>query len=368
MKKLFALLIISLTIFSSCKVYRFFFRNFANITDYKFFPEHQLTHSSAPFHFNYSENLNASGNLRVKGFAGESASLESVLEQSATVAFLIVRRDTILYEKYWDKYNDSSWVASFSMAKSYISALIGIAIHEGLIKSVNESITNYIPEIKDTALRHVTIRHLLQMTSGIKFTERYFNPFSDAAKFYYGTNLRRSIEHIKLEVEPGTRFQYSSGNPQLLGLILERATKKTVTQYLQEKIWQPIGAEFDASWSTDRKKNGLEKTFCCLNAAARDYAKFGRLYLNDGMWNGVQVIPESWVDESVSPDLSAGGVSYYKYQWWLNRCSSFDFSCDGLLGQRIFVYPEKEIIIVRLGKNDRHQNYFKLFGELIEKL
>ena len=173
---------------------------------------------------------------------------------------------------------------------------------------------------------------------------------------------------MKIEYAPGTKFEYKSGNPQLLGLIIERATKKTVTEYLQEKIWQPIGAEFHASWSTDRKNNGLEKTFCCINAAARDFAKFGRLYLKNGNWNGVQVVPEAWVNESTSPTLTEGGVNFYKYQWWINRSSAHDFSCDGLLGQRIFVYPEKQIIIVRLGKSDRHQNYFQLFGLLIHLL
>ncbi len=368
LKKPLFLILICCSIFSSCKVYRFFVRNFANITDYKFFTEHLLNHSNEPFHFFYSNKFNAAGNLKVKGFDGDSATLDYVMEKSPSVAFLIIRRDTILYEKYWDKYNDSSWVASFSMAKSYVSALIGIAIQEGFIKSVDEPITNYIPEIKDTAFRTVTIKHLLQMTSGIKFTERYYNPFSDAAKFYYGTNLRKSIEDMKIEYAPGTKFEYKSGNPQLLGLIIERATKKTVTEYLQEKIWQPIGAEFDGSWSTDRKNNGLEKTFCCINAAARDFAKFGRLYLNDGNWNGVQVVPQNWVKESTTPTLTEGGVNFYKYQWWINRSSSHDFSCDGLLGQRIFVYPEKQIIIVRLGKNDRNQNYFQLFGQLIHLL
>ncbi|MEI7802028.1 MAG: serine hydrolase domain-containing protein, partial [Bacteroidota bacterium] len=247
LKKIFFALIVSLCFFSSCKVYRFFVRNFANITDYKFFAEHPLAHSTQPFHFFSSNNLNTPGKFLVKGFEDDTASLDNILEASSTVAFLIIRHDTILYEKYFDRYTDSSWVASFSMAKSYVSALIGIAIHEGLIKSVDEPITNYIPEMKDSSFKKVTIRHLLQMTSGIKFSEGYYSPFSDAAKFYYGTNLRKSIENMKVEYEPGTKFEYKSGNSQLLGLIVERATKKTVTQYMQEKIWQPIGTEFNAS-------------------------------------------------------------------------------------------------------------------------
>ncbi len=368
MKKIFAALLICITLFSSCKVYRFFVRNFANITDYKFFPEHSLSHSTQPFHFYSSQKHNAPGSFRIKGFENDTATLDNILEASSTVAFLIIRHDTILYEKYFDKYNDSSWVASFSMAKSFTSALIGIAIHEGFIKSVDEPIGNYIPEIKDEALKKVTIKQVLQMTSGVKFSEGYYSPFSDAAKFYYGMNLRKSIENMKLEYEPGTKFEYKSGNSQLLGLIIERATKKTVTEYLQEKIWQPIGTEYNASWSTDRKRNGLEKTFCGLNATAIDFAKFGRLYLNKGNWNGTQVVPESWVKESVTPEEKEGSVKYYKYQWWLNQSSANDFSCWGLLGQHIMVFPDKQVIIVRLGKNERKQNYFKLFGELIPLL
>jgi len=366
--KLFFLLIFIVCLLSSCKVYRFFVRNFAEIDDYKFFPEHKIERSSQPFHFFYSEKLNAAGKIKVKGFDGKISSLDSILNASPTVAFLIIRRDTILYENYWDNYTDSTWVASFSMAKSFTAALIGIAIAEGKIKSVDEPITNYIPEMKDTAFHHVTIHHLLQMTSGIKFTERYYNPFSDAAKFYYGTNIRRFIKNMKVIYPPGTHWEYKSGNPQLLGLIIERATGKTVSEYLEEKIWKPMGAEWNASWSTDRKNNGIERTFCCLNATALDFAKFGRLYLNDGNWNGNQLVPAQWVADCTTPDTTNGGVKFYKYQWWLNQGITGSYGCDGLLGQRIFVYPEKKIVIVRLGKGDRNQNYFKLFGEIVRQL
>ena len=122
------------------------------------------------------------------------------------------------------------------------------------------------------------------MTSGLDFKESYFNPFGHAATFYYGTNLRKAIKKLKLKNEPGKDFDYVSGNTQFLGLILERALKnKSITKYLEEKIWIPLEMEYDATWSLDRKRNGLEKTFCCLNARARDFAKIGRLFLNKGM-------------------------------------------------------------------------------------
>ena len=279
-----------------------------------------------------------------------SVEFEQFLEESETVAFLVIKNDTIQYEKYWGKYDESSIVPSFSMAKSITSILIGCAIDDKLIKSVNEPITNYIPELKENDFDKVTIENLLQMTSGIKFNESYMNPFGDAATFYYGKNLRKAIKKMKLEIEPGEWFAYSSGSSQLLGLVLERALKnKTISSYLEEKIWKPLEMEFDASWSLDRKKNGLEKTFCCINARAIDYAKIGRLYLNKGKWNDKQIVSENWVAQSTKIDTTNNSSLRYQYQWWLPSQTG-DFIARGILGQYIYVNPEKNLIIVRLGK------------------
>jgi CubicO group peptidase (beta-lactamase class C family) len=239
--------------------------------------------------------------------------------------------------------------------------LIGIAIEEKLIQSVEDPITNYVPELKKNGFEKVKIKHLLQMTSGIKFNEGYYNPFGDAASFYYGLNLRKKIVKMKLKREPGKEFEYISGNTQLLGLILERALKgKTVTQYLQEKLWQPLGMEYNASWSIDRKENGLEKTFCCINARARDFAKIGRLYLNKGNWNGKQIVSEKWVTESTKVDSTEGSAAYYQYQWWIPTMDG-DFLTDGFLGQYIYVNPAKNLVIVRLGKNEGKANWWSVF-------
>jgi CubicO group peptidase (beta-lactamase class C family) len=229
---------------------------------------------------------------------------------------------------------------------------------------VNEPITNYIPELLKNGFDKVTIKHLLQMTSGIKFNESYVNPFGDAASFYYGLNLRKIISKMKLKTEPGKEFEYVSGNTQLLGLVLERALKnKAITSYLQEKIWTPLGMEFDASWSIDRKKDGLEKTFCCINARARDFAKIGRLYKNKGNWDGKQIVSEKWVEESTKLDTTEGSESYYQYQWWLPNPSK-DFMAEGILGQFVYVNPSKDLIIVRLGKNEGRANWWKVFTAL----
>jgi CubicO group peptidase (beta-lactamase class C family) len=286
------------------------------------------------------------------------------LENNKTLAFLIIRNDTIQYEKYFKGYSEENIVPSFSMAKSITSILIGCAIDEGLIKSVDEPITNYIPELVKNGFEKVTIQHLLQMTSGIKFNESYVNPFGDAASFYYGLNLRKQIRRMKLKTEPGRTFEYVSGNTQLLGLVLERSLgNRTISQYLQEKLWTPLGMEYDATWSIDRKKNGLEKTFCCLNARARDFAKIGRLYKNQGDWNGKQIVSKKWVQESTKLDLSDGSVNYYQYQWWMPT-PGVDFMAEGILGQFIYVNPSKNIIIVRLGKNEGKANWWTIFTSL----
>lgn len=337
-------LIITLLVLSSCQVGRFVFRNFANITDHKIFPSRPLHNDSVKFTFQPTQTIGSAIKI------GDQASFEKYLIDNHTVAFLIIKNDTLRYEKYFDKYTEESIVASFSMAKSVTSILIGCAIDDGLIKSVDEPITNYIPELKKKGFEKVTIKHVLQMTSGLDFNESYVNPFGDAAAFYYGRNLRKQIDKMELKTEPGKRFQYVSGNTQLLGLILERALKtQTVTEYLQVKLWKPLGMEYDATWSLDKKKNGLEKTFCCLNARARDFAKIGRLYLNKGNWNGKQIVSQKWVEESTKPDLTEGGASFYKYQWWLPS-NSGDFMAEGILGQFIYVNPAKDLIIVRLGK------------------
>jgi CubicO group peptidase (beta-lactamase class C family) len=353
-------LIILVTVFNltSCKFARFVIYNFADIKDYKKFPKRELKTNDNKFYFETAKNQEISKKI---SFDKEFSSFEEYLEKNKTVAFLIIRNDTIQYENYFKGYDETSIVASFSMAKSVLSILVGCAINDGLIKSVDEPVTNYIPELKENGFDKVTIEHLLQMTSGLDFNESYYNPFGDAATYYYGRNLRKSISKAKLKREPGTSFEYVSGSPQILGLVLEKALKdKTITEYLQEKIWSQIGMEYNASWSIDKKKNGLEKTFCCINARTRDFAKIGRLYLNNGNWNGKQIVPETWVKQSTRVDTENGSASYYQYQWWLPTLSG-DYMAKGILGQFIYVNPDKNLIIVRLGKSYGDTNWSGLF-------
>jgi CubicO group peptidase (beta-lactamase class C family) len=351
------LLIIASMSLTSCQLGRFVVYNFADIKDHKKFPSRPLTAETSYFNFQTTNSGKFPKELN-------DVSFEKYLEDNNTVAFLIIRKDTIQYEKYFNGYDKHSIVPSFSMAKSVTSILVGCAIDEGLIKSVDEPITNYIPELTKKGFNKVTIKHLLQMTSGIKFNESYVNPFGDAASFYYGLNLRKEIGKMKLNSEPGKKFDYVSGNTQLLGLVLERSLKgKTITSYLQEKIWTPLGMEYDASWSIDRKKNGMEKTFCCLNARARDFAKIGRLYKNKGNWNGKQIVSQKWVEESTKLETTEGSASFYQYQWWLPTPNE-DFMAEGILGQFIYVNPSKDLVIVRLGKNEGKADWWTIFTSL----
>ncbi|HLV51767.1 MAG TPA: serine hydrolase [Flavobacterium sp.] len=359
--KFIAITLLFLTTLNSCKVGRFVVYNFADINDHKKFPARNIETGTNTFLFSATTKGKVPKDLYINE---KSYPFEQYLKDNKTVAFLIIQNDTIQYEKYWEKYDETSIVPSFSMAKSITSILIGCAIDDKLIQSVNEPITNYIPELKQNGFEKVTIEHLLQMTSGLKFNEGYTNPFGDVATFYYGTNLRKAISKMKLKSEPGKEFEYLSGNTQLLGLVLERALKdKTITSYLEEKIWIPLEMEFDASWSLDKKKNGLEKTFCCINARARDYAKIGRLYLNKGKWNGKQIVSEDWVMQSTKIDTTKGSVGYYQYQWWLPTQTG-DFMAQGILGQYIYVHPEKNLVIVRLGKNEGKADWWEILSSL----
>jgi len=361
MKNIFYFLIILFSV-SSCKVGRFAYYNFADITDYKVFPNRKIENDSTNI-FYFKDRTKKKLVIEMK----DGSSFEDYLEKSKTVSFLVIQNDTIKYENYFNNYNRESIVASFSMGKSFTSFLIGCAIEDKYINSVNDPVTPYIPELIENGLEDVTIENLLQMTSGLDFNESYFNPFGHAATFYYGRNLEKSSLKLKLKNNPNELTDYASGNTQLLGLILKRVLKeKNISQYLQEKLWTQIGMEYNASWSIDKKKNGIEKTFCCINARAIDFAKFGRLYLNKGNWNGKQIISKSWVQNSTKLDSLKGSDLGYQYQWWIPNKNG-DFIAKGILGQFIFVSPSENLIIVRLGEKYGNVNWESIF-EKIKKI
>jgi CubicO group peptidase (beta-lactamase class C family) len=346
--------------------------------DLERFPAATVHNAPPTFHFNelpadnhYASQIEAIGNRSTNG------SPVDYLQSSGTTAFLVIHDDELVYERYFNGYNERSLNTSFSMAKSFASALVGIAIDEGYIKRVDEPITNYIPELleKDKRFRSITIRHLLTMTSGIKYEEGGDLPWSEDAddtKTYYATDLRELALNCQIEGEPGKYFEYNNYNPLLMGMILERATGMPVSHYMEEKLWKPAGMEADASWSLDSKKDGFEKMESGVNARARDFARFGMLFAKEGNVRGKQLISRGWVKESTRADTNTDPSLDYQYFWWVNTTDGKNhFSAQGNYGQYIYVAPEKDLVIVRLGKEEGEKGYgywTDLFDELSTKL
>jgi CubicO group peptidase (beta-lactamase class C family) len=268
------------------------------------------------------------------------------MEGYKTEAYLIIKNDSICYEQYWDGYSDTSHTNSFSMAKSFVSILAGVAIQEGKIKSVDEHVYDFIPSFKTGMDSLLTIKDLLTMSSGINFAESYISPFAYPAEAYYGNDIIDNTLKYKVTIQPGKDFLYLSGNSTLLGYIITIATGEKLSDYASEKLWQPLGAEHPAFWSIDHE-GGMEKAYCCFNSNARDFGRIGQLYLDSGKWGGKQLVPQSYVLASIKPALS----EHYGYNWWILNCDGHRVPyCRGILGQYIFVIPDKNMVVVRLGK------------------
>ena len=290
-----------------------------------------------------------------------------------TVAFLVIRGNRILFEKYWDGYSAESHSNSFSMAKSILSILVGCAIDDGLIKSVQQPVSDFLPQW--TAVNSDTLRivHLLTMSAGLKWEEGYSSVFSPTTKAYYGDNLWELTLQMHQIEKPGVRYVYQSGASQLLGFLLQKATGRTISDYASEKLWTPIGAEQDALWSLD-KEDGMEKTYCCYHSNARDFARIGQLLLNKGKWSDKQVVDSAYLAVATTPSEwlsytpTAKGVVYaaqpcgfYGYQFWIanHRGLNIQYMC-GILGQYVFAIPELDAVIVRLGhQRDEEENVFQ---------
>ena len=282
-----------------------------------------------------------------------SEAIQKTNVELKTRAFLVIQNDSLVLEEYFGNYNKNTLSNSFSMAKTFLSIITGAALKEGKIK-LNDPVCKYLPEYispKDSALK---IEHLLNMTSGMNFDESYGNPFGFMARAYYGTNLKSIMKGYHLDKKPGSEWEYLGGNNLLMSFILEKALGKKVSEYAQEKIWQPLGMESDAKWMLDHE-NGDEKTFSGLYATARDFAKLGALYLKKGSWNGNQIVDTSYVNQSLSPvnvaDENGKKIDYYGYAWWFVKYKGIKvFYLRGIQGQYVFCVPEKNLIIVRLGE------------------
>ena len=277
--------------------------------------------------------------------------LHKEIEKNNPSAFVIVKGNKLIHEEYWDEYDEDSQTNSFSMAKSYIGLLIGIAIQEGKISNVNDPVGDYLPEYKNNP--ELTIKDLLTMSSGIDFDESYNSPFGHMAKAYYGTDLKKLNKDYKVTTTPGKEWTYLGGNTIILGFIIEKVTEQTISEYFSEKIWQKIGAKNNALWTLDHE-NGTEKAYCCFYSNARDYARVGQLLLNNGLWDNERIISEDYLNDATCPAyyLKSNGkpVDFYGYQIWTAYYKNLDiYFFRGILGQYTIMIPEKNIVIVRLG-------------------
>ena len=341
----------------------------SSIEDYKLFPSRTLKASTSPFYF--AEDMDSARIPSTITIRDEQKPLESFLKNSGTTAFLVIKDDAILMEKYFQGYDQTAPTFAFSMSKSFTSMLVGMAVDDGLIASVDQPVTDYVPELHEAGYHQVTLRHLLQMTSGMDYVEVEGKDPSLHNRFYYTTRLEYELLKLNLVQEPGQEFSYKSGESALLGLILSRSiAPKTISSYTQEKLWQPLGMEYDGAWNLD-SEDGLEKTWCCLSATARDYAKLGRLMLNQGNWQGEKLLSKDWIEESTKVDISNGSVWNYQHQWWLVS-EDGDFTAMGHLGQFLYVNPEENLVIVRLGTSrgglewDEWQDVFATLAKEIE--
>ncbi|MBN3036227.1 MAG: serine hydrolase [Bacteroidales bacterium] len=349
-----------------CHVGRYFIWNFADLNDYRRFP-------SLPVHSSQDDRHDLTYKERAiqlpETYSGQYEHLDIFLEKHSTVAFLVVQRDTLIYERYFTGYDQRSVIPSFSISKVFVSALTGIALNEGYIGDVHQPVTDYLTWLDSSQFGNVTLEHLLNMRSGIQFSESYISPFSEMAKYYYGRDLTKSLHRLKTgSDEPGRSYEYVSVNTLLLGLVIEEAAGMKLSSYLETKIWKPLGMESDATWSVDSKPHNTIKSFCCLNAVPRDFARFGMLYLNDGNWAGRQIIPADWVKRSTSVMNDSRDDQGYPYTYSWRVMEQGAFFAKGILGQYIWVCPEKDLVMVRMGKKYSGTDWAMFCWELSRQL
>jgi CubicO group peptidase (beta-lactamase class C family) len=291
-------------------------------------------------------------------FEGAPRKLEDFLGRTQTSSFVVIKNGAIVSERYFLGANETSQFTSWSMAKSFLSTMIAMAIKDGSIKSLDDKAEIYVPELKGKAYGDVSIRHLLQMSSGIKFDETYANQFSDINLLFYrvflfGSKITDVVSGYDREVPAGTRFQYVSSDSQVLAWVLSKATGMPLTQFLQTRIWAPLGMESSAFWSVERE-GGSEIAYCCLNATARDFAKLGQLFLDQGRWGNQQLLPDGWVQEATRPSqphLQPGAtpqkIRGYQYQWWVPENYEGEYFANGVWGQMMWVSEKHKVVIVK---------------------
>lgn len=314
---------------------------------------------------------------------GKQKSLAGFLDDSVTTSLLVVKDDAIVSEQYYRGYSQESLCTSMSVAKSFVSALVGTAIADGSIKSVDDAVTDYVAKLKASGFEGVPIKHILQMSSGIDFSEEYANPQSGIARLMRrlagGGSVVEFVKNLESKQPSGQEFYYAGVNTQVLAMLLEQVTGKSLAVLAEERIWRPLGMEYDATWCLDG--HGNEIAFAFLNATPRDYAKFGRLYLEGGTSNGRRILPAQWVADSVTPDKEflklkdhfvPGWDIGYQYQWWVPAGDAGEFTGIGIWGQYLYVNRRHRTIIVKTsvdpGFNSRDMETIAVFRSIVAHL
>ena len=312
--------------------------NTAFISDYEYFDNREIANSNPepwPIHKNFNQFI-------------ETEELKVLNEQRETKSFLVIKNDSIVFEKYYDGHDENSLSNSFSVAKSIVVSLMGKAIMEGKIKGLDQPVGDYFDEYKEGLASELTVGDLASMSSGMKWNEKYYSVINITSESYFTDDLRSVILRQKIIDKPGQSFRYSSGDTQLLAMVIEKATGTTLSDYLSEKFWKPMGAENNALWQLDSDNYGMEKAYCCIASTARDFARFGKLYINNGKWGNVTILDSSFVELATKPVFDSS--PYYGYGWWLyNFEGKKVFSMNGHRGQFVISFPEENIIIVRQG-------------------
>jgi CubicO group peptidase (beta-lactamase class C family) len=339
----------------------------ADVFDYQRFPARFMAASGDPL---VLKRASEDQSLLVAAVPG--GDLEAFLDSSQTAAFIVIRNQEILYEKYFNGYRRDSIVTSFSVAKSYIATLVGIALDKELIANLDEPVTRYVPELldRDRRFQRITLRHLLTMSSGLRWNERGL-PWSDDAETYYGTDLREvATRDTEIVGPPGRQFVYNPYNTLLLGIVLERATGLPVSKFMEQWLWQPMGAVADGTWSIDSESNGFEKMESGLNARAIDMVKIGLLYLHGGALNGNQIVSEQWTTEATAFTDQQDPSTRYQYQWWTYSDPELGdwFAAQGNKGQIVAVFPSKELVLGRFGIEAGHEHLPDLLLEMARTL
>ena len=317
-----------------------YFRGYttAFLEDYTHFPNREIKKGTAQ-PWNIAKDYNS---------VEATPTLAKTHKELQTIAYVIIKNDSIWHESYFDGFNKDSKSNSFSMAKSIVTAALGKAIMQGKIKSLDQKVTDFFPELKGKFAKEVTVGDLSSMASGLSWDEKYYSPFSIVTRAYFDDDLKKVILGLEINEKPGQTFKYLSGATQLLAMCIEKATGEYVSDYVSKNFWQPMGAENEALWQLDHEPDGIEKAYCCIASNARDFARFGKLYKQNGKWKGKQILDSTFVKKCITPRFESS--PQYGYGWWMHNIKGKElFYMRGHLGQFVIVIPEDDLIIVRLG-------------------